>query len=64
LEFKNVKNEKKKVSSSLLEQKAEEALNQIEELGYLSEIKQRGIKNVVKICSVFSGKGFRIKAKN
>jgi hypothetical protein len=47
-----------------LERAAQTALIQIETLNYISEIKQRGIKNLTQIGLAFYGKEFRIKAKS
>ena len=53
-EFKQVTTAKK------LNQYAQEALNQIDQLAYLAEIKQRKIKIILKIGIAFSGKQFGI----
>jgi Predicted AAA-ATPase/PD-(D/E)XK nuclease superfamily len=42
----------------LLNKSAQEALKQIDTRAYLAEVKQRGIKNILKISISFSGKRF------
>ncbi|OGO91946.1 MAG: hypothetical protein A3F10_02440 [Coxiella sp. RIFCSPHIGHO2_12_FULL_42_15] len=44
----------------ILDKSAREALNQIDTHVYLAEVKQRGIKNILKIGLSFSGKRFGI----
>src|SRR3990167_6708078 len=59
-EFKKVTVAQKKLSEvkAILDKSAQDALNQINAHGYLAEIKQRGIKNILKIGISFSGKQF------
>ncbi len=64
LELKSVKAPKKKESLKLLlQQEAKEALVQIDENVYNSEIEQHGIKNVLKMGLAFSGKEFHVESK-
>lgn len=64
LELKSVKVPKKKESLKLLlQQEAKEALVQIDKNVYNSEIKQHGIKNVLKMGLAFSGKEFHVESK-
>ena len=47
-------------SKTILNKSAQEALIQINTHAYAAEIKQRGIKNILKIGIAFSGKRFGI----
>ncbi len=44
----------------LLEEKAKEALEQIENQQYAAEIQQRGVTNIVKMGLAFCGKRFKL----
>lgn len=59
-EFKKVSLPEGKLSSAstILNKSAQEALTQINTKAYLAEVKQRGIKNILKIGIAFSGKRF------
>jgi PD-(D/E)XK nuclease superfamily len=61
-EFKKVSlpENKLKESKVILDKSAQEALKQIDTRAYLAEVKQRGIKNILKIGISFSGKRFGI----
>lgn len=61
-EFKKVSLPESKLEESrgILNKSAKEALNQIDTHAYLAEVKQRGIKNILKIGIAFSGKRFGI----
>lgn len=54
---------KKNVREDYLGKLAEEALSQIDEMGYDSELKEEGIYNILKMGIAFSGKKVSIKAK-
>jgi Predicted AAA-ATPase/PD-(D/E)XK nuclease superfamily len=65
LELKSVKAPKKEENLKLLlQQDAKEALIQIDKNAYSSELKQRGIKNVLKMGLAFCGKDFYIEPKH
>jgi hypothetical protein len=64
LELKSVKAPKKEENLKLLlQQEAKEALIQINKNAYSSELKQRGIKNVLKMGLAFCGKDFHVEPK-
>jgi hypothetical protein len=64
LELKSIKPPKKEKNlESRLQQEAKEALTQIDHNKYTAELKQRGIRNVLKIGLAFRGKEFRVEAK-
>jgi PD-(D/E)XK nuclease superfamily len=64
LELKSIKPPKKEKSlEPMLQQEAKKALTQIDKNEYTAELKQRGIKNVLKIGLAFSGKEFHVEAK-
>ncbi len=54
---------KKNLRGDYLDKLAEEALSQIDEMGYDSELKEEGIYNILKMGIAFSGKKVSIKAK-
>ena len=54
---------KKNLRGDYLDKFAEEALSQIDEMGYDSELKEEGIYNILKMGIAFSGKKVSIKAK-
>jgi hypothetical protein len=65
LELKSVKAPKKGENLKLLlQQEAKEALIQIDKNAYSSELKQRGIKNVLKMGLAFCGKDFYVEPKH
>jgi Predicted AAA-ATPase/PD-(D/E)XK nuclease superfamily len=64
LELKSVTPPKKEKNlAPMLRQEAKEALTQIDHNKYTAELKQRGIRNVLKIGLAFSGKEFYVEAK-
>jgi hypothetical protein len=66
MEIKRVKmTEKMSVDDldKILTQTAQQALAQIQEQNYLSEAKQRGRTNILKIGLAFCGKHFQIQAE-
>ena len=54
---------KKNLRGDYLDKLAEEALSQIDEMGYDSELKEEGFYNILKMGIAFSGKKVSIKAK-
>lgn len=52
---------KKNLSAEALDQLAEEALQQIDEKRYETEMKEEGTKEILKLGIAFSGKKVRIK---
>ena len=54
---------KKNLRGDYLDKLAEEALSQIDKMGYDSELKEEGIYNILKMGIAFSGKKVSIKAE-
>lgn len=54
---------KKNLRGDYFDKLAEEALSQIDEMGYDSELKEEGFYNILKMGIAFSGKKVSIKAK-
>jgi PD-(D/E)XK nuclease superfamily len=66
LEIKRVKKTEKMSPEDLekvLTETAQQALMQIEQQNYLSEARQRGRTNIIKIGLAFCGKHFQIQAE-